>query len=654
MLLAASLGLQACTTDNDELLTDISEGYVNELTRVGDFAMEFKSKVDTGKKLSKVQLSDGWDLVNGSGHSDVWFFSNELTNVFNLEGNKATFSVVAHNDDLTEVVFGGEIKETDGYYALCPAQGKASISGNVISASLPDEQLAKRFNFSETSSLCVSYSTDEDKAFIFKPVVSSISFGTGANSYAKAILESLDGTAIAGDFTVAVSQTGAAPTISGGTSSKVVLYGGLEYWTVYMINILPVKTKGSTLKLSLENYDGDVVYEKIINNAIDFQPGINYNLGVLGIKNILVYPYGTDGISNNYECYEGDEFRLPYVWLNASDDGRVWGWATDPSGESFIGMPGQSIVVEKNLTLYPCLVESKTHKVTIHGNSGYYFRYDTYEFLEDIEIECKYGAPINLPDGQWLLDHFAFNGYYETSECVGNSISTLTVDDDVDLYVGWEFVYNIEYYDSDGTLRDTDVYRPWAEGFYVIDMSWYEKDGKFAIGVTDNFGNFHTFREWCNFGDYPGLNDGDIRLELVMGDYYKERDFRSTYWNNYVQPGYNVSHSYEKGGVVVNNLEETRNFWDLQYVILSEINVTSGKRYKVTATINAEHSGELHLALGNWSQQSYGLIDFEGGVGTYECYIDYNSDDDMAFLLFQSGDYVGEYVVEYVKIEVAD
>lgn len=107
-------------------------------------------------------------------------------------------------------------------------------------------------------------------------------------------------------------------------------------------------------------------------------------------------------------------------------------------------------------------------------------------------------------------------------------------------------------------------------------------------------------------------------------------------------------------GLVVNNPEETTNFWDLQFIIGSGLNIVEGTEYTVTAVIKTSATGNIHLAFGDWASKPF-ESDFVVEKGssdwqtlTYKATASASMQD--AFGLMQSGKFVGEYIVKSVTV----
>lgn len=108
----------------------------------------------------------------------------------------------------------------------------------------------------------------------------------------------------------------------------------------------------------------------------------------------------------------------------------------------------------------------------------------------------------------------------------------------------------------------------------------------------------------------------------------------------------------ENGALVVGNAEATANFWDLQYMVADNFTVTKDVEYTITAKIKG-FKGNLHINFGTWSAAENGGIevsestDWQTVTGKI---VGKDDTDGTAHLLFQSGDFVGTYQIQSVKV----
>ena len=106
----------------------------------------------------------------------------------------------------------------------------------------------------------------------------------------------------------------------------------------------------------------------------------------------------------------------------------------------------------------------------------------------------------------------------------------------------------------------------------------------------------------------------------------------------------------ENGVLVVTNTEAQPGFWDIQYHVAGGISIKENTTHKVTIRIRGTVENEITVVLGTWeSQQNKKLpITQEWKEVSVELNSTINAGD--AFVMLQSGNYVGTYEIEWVKV----
>ncbi len=224
VLLAGAALLSACDMEYEEL------NYSSSYSGIG--AVSFNATMDGSASLSKSYLQKGDDKW------DVLFEKSDSVSVFTLDGVKSGFGITDLSKDSKVAVFSGDIKESEGYYALYP-KGYCLLDGNTIHASLPSEQSARYFNGEYTycngASISVAYTTDSDKSFHFSNVTALLRMSTSKGKLNKITLETMDGTPIAGDFCIDMDG-GKIASVYGGNLSKIEY--ACDDWTA-VVGIIP-------------------------------------------------------------------------------------------------------------------------------------------------------------------------------------------------------------------------------------------------------------------------------------------------------------------------------------------------------------------------------------------------------------------------------
>ena len=146
--------------------------------------------------------------------------------------------------------------------------------------------------------------------------------------------------------------------------------------------------------------------------------------------------------------------------------------------------------------------------------------------------------------------------------------------------------------------------------------------------------------------DKPDPNGG-VEYTVVAS-----KDFRTSQnivWSSdKSQYGFSVSFD-ATNGLHVGTTRTCDNFWDVQFVVENNINLESGKTYRLTMTIKGSKSGSLHSKLGDWGDGSYSNISF--GTEWQDVAVNYTPIMDVNFLMLQCGDFVGDIYIRSFKIE---
>jgi len=342
MLLAAVLGLSACNMDEEDFtyLSNSKQG-----------SMEFKASMDGSLSLSKSYLQQS------NGRWDVAFDSNDFINVFTKTGSASAFGIKELQKGGKTAVFSGDIDESDYYYAVYPLDN-TSISGNVISAVVPDVQHTKfigdNYSYYQKAAVSVAYTTGADKNFKFQNATALIKMQSALLDFNSVMFETVDGKPIAGNCAIEVSADGKVQSVSGGTKSEVYVssYNGRNL----VASLLPCRMKKGNLKITISSSQKTIVKYNSVD--LDLKAGVLYNFAEICDCQVRVFNSASDNNPQVTILQPGDELQLPECDKPASS-GMVWGYATSPNGVAEY-LPGTSIVPDGDMDLY--LVQSKGSK----------------------------------------------------------------------------------------------------------------------------------------------------------------------------------------------------------------------------------------------------------------------------------------------------
>ena len=147
--------------------------------------------------------------------------------------------------------------------------------------------------------------------------------------------------------------------------------------------------------------------------------------------------------------------------------------------------------------------------------------------------------------------------------------------------------------------------------------------------------------------DKPDPNGG-VEYTVISS-----KDFRTSpqkiVWSS-DESSYGFTISFDAtDGLHVKTTQICDNSWDVQFVVQNNINLETGKTYKMTMTVKGSKSGSLHSKLGDWGDGSYSNIAFSNEWQDVE--VNYTPIMETNFLMLQCGDYVGDIYIRNFKIE---
>lgn len=335
-LVLGTLLLLSCSKDEmpfeDEMPADTDSSL-----NAGKVKMEFKAGIDA---VSRTVLVDGdnENKVNWEANDTISLFDPNSNNIFTTSegGESVTFT-------------GSALDGQSTYYALYPYDGKATISGNVITTTLPAEQTARAGSFAKMLNPSVAKS-GSDKTLEFKNTCAVVKFTlqyTGSNNIKKVMFRGNNGEALAGTLLIDVSSETPAATVQNEFAGTEVTLNG-EFTsgsTYYFVTAPAVLSKGLTLVFyDIYNYECKKVGQnsttltasKILNlgevTPGDFAPSQGYEI-IDGVYHI----YNADGLM---EWATQNDAKSSNVVLQADIDmaGNTWtpvggGMSTGYSGD---------------------------------------------------------------------------------------------------------------------------------------------------------------------------------------------------------------------------------------------------------------------------------------------------------------------------------
>ena len=147
-------------------------------------------------------------------------------------------------------------------------------------------------------------------------------------------------------------------------------------------------------------------------------------------------------------------------------------------------------------------------------------------------------------------------------------------------------------------------------------------------------------------GEKPDPNSEEVYKVIASKDFTKDKTIG---WSSdKTQFGYSIDFS-NTDGMHIHCTQVNTNFWDVQFLAMTDIMATTGKTYKMTMTVKGSKDGKLHSKLGDWDNGEYPEIPFT--TEWQEVQVDYKAMIDNNFFLLQCGDFVGDIYVKNIKFE---
>ena len=265
-LVLGTLLLSSCSEDEMPFEDKIPADTDSSLN-AGKVKMEFKAGIDA---VSRTVLTTG-NAVEWEADDAISLFDPDSNNKFTTStgGQSVTFTGSAKDNQ-------------DIYYALYPYDGKATISDNVITTTLPAEQTARAGSFAKMLNPSVAKS-GSDKTLKFKNTCAVVKFTlqyTGSNNIKKVMFRGNNGEALAGTLLIdASSDTPAATVQNEFAETEVTLNGEFTSGSTYYFVTAPaVLSKGLTITFYDENGNE---WKRIGTNGSELKAGHLLDLGTI-------------------------------------------------------------------------------------------------------------------------------------------------------------------------------------------------------------------------------------------------------------------------------------------------------------------------------------------------------------------------------------
>ena len=269
-LVLGTLLLSSCSKDEmpseDEIPADTDSSL-----NAGKVKMEFKAGNDP---VSRTVLVDGDDenKVNWEANDTISLFDPNSNNIFTTSDGGAS------------VTFTGSAKDGQStYYALYPYNAQATISGSIITTTLPAEQTAREGSFDKMLNPSVAKSGN-DKILKFKNACAVVKFTLGSvpdsKNIVKAMFRGNNGEALVGPIQIDASLATPVATVQTDfAGTEVTLNGEFTSGKTYYFVTAPAKLNQG---LTLTFYDDSGnEWKRIGTNASKLSAGRILNLGTI-------------------------------------------------------------------------------------------------------------------------------------------------------------------------------------------------------------------------------------------------------------------------------------------------------------------------------------------------------------------------------------
>jgi hypothetical protein len=201
----------------------------------------------------------------GSGNLSVnWTAGDKIAIFDNVSNTPLSFDVDATHNSAS----GSVTSSSTTFYALYPYDAAATISGSVITTTIPTTQYAVAGGFAEEANVSVAYTTSTEKSFTFHNVCALVKFTIGVDNVKSVTFSGNANEKIAGTAAITYGTTPSVDMTKGSASVTLKKADGttLTNGTTYYIAVAPqALTGGVTVKLTLS--DGSVRIANSTNPA---------------------------------------------------------------------------------------------------------------------------------------------------------------------------------------------------------------------------------------------------------------------------------------------------------------------------------------------------------------------------------------------------
>ncbi len=241
---------------------------------------------DMGFDLEPMTLTTGSQTKTTISGSDILWTENDAVKVFDDKGGANTFTaseIAGANATFTGSVTAG----TTGFIAVYPAENEASVSGNTVTVTIPEDQTSMAGSFAEEHNISIARGAKtpgnaDVTGVTFKNVCSWLKFTIPAYiGDAKSVTVSSN-SVMAGKLTVDYSAEEPSYAAAEDGARSISMTGTYEAGSTFWFVLAPVTLDGITVKV--ETAKG--TYSMSASAQFEMTAGQYRNLGTLELKKV--------------------------------------------------------------------------------------------------------------------------------------------------------------------------------------------------------------------------------------------------------------------------------------------------------------------------------------------------------------------------------
>ena len=241
---------------------------------------------DMGFDLEPMTLTTGSQTKTTISGSDIFWTENDAVKVFDNKGGANTFTaseISGSNATFTGSVTAG----TTEFFAVYPAENEASVNGNTVTVTIPEDQTSMAGSFAEEHNISIARGAKtpgnaDVTGVMFKNVCSWLKFTIPAYiGDAKSVTVSSN-SVMAGKLTVDYSAEEPSYAAAENGATSISMTGTYEAGSTFWLVLAPVTLDGITVEV--ETAKG--TYSMSTSAQFEMTAGQYRNLGTLELKKI--------------------------------------------------------------------------------------------------------------------------------------------------------------------------------------------------------------------------------------------------------------------------------------------------------------------------------------------------------------------------------